>query len=334
VTWTVTLPDLAVAAQPLSPQDFEGSCPYAALVELPCGATYSGAESLQERQARILERAAEVLVHLLLPEHAPLTIGRRGDVELARGVADEHAELLRKNDSWGVRDLDGRMQTAVNARRIAAERAVPLREGDVLRLKDVELLLLDPRELYALAQHAASLGDPLRLPPEGVLLSSLLELEATAWIGPESGPFLLHVPVTGGSSADGDATLLVSPSSVHAKKRADDLESTRVYALTHDSELRFGRDSDCDLVLDESSVSREHGRLWVDAEGIRILDEHSPNGLWVGEERVLPGITRSVRIGQTVRVGRAMCVLVDWRRLRELGGRVANQIRTKSPCAA
>ena len=50
--------------------------------------------------------------------------------------------------------------------------------------------------------------------------------------------------------------------------------------------LIFGRSPDCDVMLDESNVSRRHARVTVDFSGIWIEDLGSKNGIQVGGEVV------------------------------------------------
>lgn len=49
---------------------------------------------------------------------------------------------------------------------------------------------------------------------------------------------------------------------------------------------RIGRGLNADLRLDDNSVSRRHARLVHDADGARILDDHSSNGTFVNGQRV------------------------------------------------
>src|SRR5262245_15373233 len=67
--------------------------------------------------------------------------------------------------------------------------------------------------------------------------------------------------------------------------------------------LEIGRDPSCAVVLHDDSVSRRHARAEQTADGMRMLDLGSGNGIWVNTERVkdvvlLPGQRCSV--GSTV----------------------------------
>jgi NHLM bacteriocin system ABC transporter ATP-binding protein len=73
--------------------------------------------------------------------------------------------------------------------------------------------------------------------------------------------------------------------------------------------LVLGRDPACSFPLADASVSRQHARLEAVAEGIRVVDLNSGNGVWVGTTRVTDVI---VRPGQEFRVGSTVfeCVAV------------------------
>src|SRR5262245_23209608 len=67
--------------------------------------------------------------------------------------------------------------------------------------------------------------------------------------------------------------------------------------------LEIGRDASCSLVLHDDSVSRRHARVEQHAEGLRVVDLGSGNGVWVGSERVKDIVLRAAQrfsIGSTV----------------------------------
>ncbi len=67
--------------------------------------------------------------------------------------------------------------------------------------------------------------------------------------------------------------------------------------------LEIGRDPACALVLHDDSVSRRHARAEQSADGMRMLDLGSGNGIWVGTERVTDIVLRPgerCSIGSTV----------------------------------
>ncbi len=72
-------------------------------------------------------------------------------------------------------------------------------------------------------------------------------------------------------------------------------------------EIRFrdpvtiGRGDDCDVVLADTKVSRQHARVEHTGDGsIRVVDLGSANGVWVGSERFREIV---LRLGEQFRIG-------------------------------
>ncbi|RYZ07411.1 MAG: FHA domain-containing protein [Myxococcales bacterium] len=51
--------------------------------------------------------------------------------------------------------------------------------------------------------------------------------------------------------------------------------------------LLIGRGTECDLVLEDPLVSRLHARIQVEAEGVKVEDLYSTNGVYLNGERVM-----------------------------------------------
>jgi len=73
-------------------------------------------------------------------------------------------------------------------------------------------------------------------------------------------------------------------------------------------ELVLGRDPDCELVLDDATVSRSHALLSVDAARVTLQDLDSSNGTFVNGQR-LHG-ERQLSAGDRLRLGRVRLFLV------------------------
>jgi Inner membrane component of T3SS, cytoplasmic domain len=58
------------------------------------------------------------------------------------------------------------------------------------------------------------------------------------------------------------------------------------HELRHGSVL-LGRGSECDLIIEDSLISRVHARLQVDGEGVKVEDLYSTNGVFVNGERIM-----------------------------------------------
>jgi hypothetical protein len=53
-----------------------------------------------------------------------------------------------------------------------------------------------------------------------------------------------------------------------------------------DRPLIIGRTSDCDIMINEGSVSRRHAEIWKTAEGVAVRDLQSTNGTVVNGHRI------------------------------------------------
>lgn len=76
-----------------------------------------------------------------------------------------------------------------------------------------------------------------------------------------------------------------------------------------------GRSKDCDIVIFDETVSREHARMFVENDVVKIVDLGSRNGTHIGNSRVAE--EEVVTVGSAVRFGRIECVLADSRMLQE-----------------
>jgi pSer/pThr/pTyr-binding forkhead associated (FHA) protein len=324
--------DLCTFAQPLSPRAFCGYWSGPALVELPPGVSFGPVEDSQSLQEKALAHASDLQLYLLSECGTPLRLGLQGALapREREGVAQEHAELIYRESRWWVRDLDGRGRTQVAGRSAPAERSLAIREGQVLSLGRAEFVLLEPSQLYRWAHAAIAGAAPLELPRGGVPLAGLIGLGVPNWLGTESGPFLLEVSTD--SVDSGDSTLSVSVSAAQGRKSAGELADTRVHALPKGKVIEIGRGSSCDVRLHDPSVSKTHARLVSTSEEMtRIVDLGSANGTRIGSDALPVGITREVGIGQSLRLGSCLCMLIDWARLRDLADMVSSRQARNRP---
>ena len=76
--------------------------------------------------------------------------------------------------------------------------------------------------------------------------------------------------------------------------------------LTFDGTQRivFGRGAGCDVRLPDASVSLRHATLRAEGASFVLLDEGSTNGTFVGDVRIAPRTSRTVRSGEMARLGR------------------------------
>lgn len=79
--------------------------------------------------------------------------------------------------------------------------------------------------------------------------------------------------------------------------------ATGVQAPLSDAPILIGRNSDCQIILDDDYVSTRHARVDNSVEGWYVEDLGSTNGTYVNSQRItaptLIGIDDTVRIGRT-----------------------------------
>lgn len=71
--------------------------------------------------------------------------------------------------------------------------------------------------------------------------------------------------------------------------------------------LTIGRDSTSDICLDQDSISRTHAIITVDANGVRIRDNDSTNGTYIGDNRINEA---PLKHGDFVKVGRSILLFI------------------------
>lgn len=104
----------------------------------------------------------------------------------------------------------------------------------------------------------------------------------------------------------GDEALVSSPKAAEsaALRVVRGPQAGVTFALEGDS-LSVGRSPQCDIFLNDMTVSRRHATIKRVDAGYLIVDEHSFNGVWVNNENVESHLLRA---GDIVQVG-AFCLL-------------------------
>lgn len=87
----------------------------------------------------------------------------------------------------------------------------------------------------------------------------------------------------------------------------EDGEDTKVVALTREW-TRIGRSLAADVRFDDPTVSRRHALVVRQADGVRVLDDRSLNGVFVNGERVE---WRALHDGDEILVGRYRLTFVS-----------------------
>ena len=90
------------------------------------------------------------------------------------------------------------------------------------------------------------------------------------------------------SGAGTDATVVSAPEPTAFRLRIVEARDGSLVGRTFDPDAAclVGRADECDVVIADPSVSRRHARLEATALGVRLTDQKSANGTWVGDRRI------------------------------------------------
>jgi len=181
-----------------------------------------------------------------LADEGEVVLGRETDcgVVLANpAVSRYHVKMFSRGIEWLVEDLGSRHGTLLNGAPLRENQAVSLRDRDRLEIAGTQVIFHAEKPDLATEERTAFLA-------QQVVADMLGSMS-----GQESSPYLRYL--------DGPE------------------EGQRIMLDGQKPYLIFGRSPDCDVLLDESNVSRRHARVSVDFSGIWIEDLGSKNGIQV-----------------------------------------------------
>ncbi|MBK9071520.1 MAG: sigma 54-interacting transcriptional regulator [Myxococcales bacterium] len=87
--------------------------------------------------------------------------------------------------------------------------------------------------------------------------------------------------------------------------------SQSTHALPASGRVTIGRAAENDIAIDDASISRHHATLILDAP-IRIVDNDSANGTWIGDRQVPVGEEITMHTNDPLRIGNVLIVLQTW----------------------
>ncbi|MHB1318437.1 MAG: protein kinase domain-containing protein, partial [Anaerolineae bacterium] len=90
--------------------------------------------------------------------------------------------------------------------------------------------------------------------------------------------------------------------------------TSRSFPLGSRRRVSVGRDADNDITLADTQVSRHHAQITISEGKFQVTDLNSTNGTWIGDNRVLPGVSEPWRPTQSVRMGN------HWLKLQGVAG--------------
>ena len=250
----------------------------------------------------------------IVREEIDITIGRHEENTIRlteRNVSRRHAKLSRRAANIWVEDLGSYNGVRVNGDRIQGR--IEVKEGDLIQIGDYDLAVQ--------LEGVAARSDTAPSVP-------VAAIPATAH-PPAPHPPAPASPPARANGADGahvpapqvprraEPTSVIKLSEVEAPKRpvvdiSPDLApklvlfttplAGREYAFIR-SELSIGRTDDNDIAIDHRSLSRNHCKIYRDADGSwKILDLQSANGVKVNGELYAQS---TLRFGDVVELGHA-----------------------------
>jgi DNA-binding CsgD family transcriptional regulator len=86
----------------------------------------------------------------------------------------------------------------------------------------------------------------------------------------------------------------------------------------------IGRSSGCEIGILDNTISREHAKILVEEEAVRVVDLNSRNGTYLNGVRIE---SEAVPLGALVQFGRIECVLADAQMLQEFADSARSTLR-------
>src|SRR5262245_26397286 len=74
-----------------------------------------------------------------------------------------------------------------------------------------------------------------------------------------------------------------------------------LHYVLDEGKFLLGRSSQCELVVNDASVSRQHAQITVDSIGVTLRDLSSRNGTFVNEQRIR---AQRIKLGEPLRFGK------------------------------
>lgn len=226
-----------------------------------------------------------------------------------RNVSRKHARLLKQNGSLFVEDLGSYNGVQVNGVRVEARQSIS--EGDSIAIGDYVLEI----------EGAPGVGDGDTNPTNGHVEPPSNRTPPLAQPQPRASPSTAPMapavaPAAPPRKTDANATAVIRLSDLGrpADDEVRDLashEAARIVCIAGNlrgiehklkrSVVKFGRTDDGnDIVIDHQSISRTHGRFQLEADGWKLYDNKSANGIRVNGDEY--GMS-PVKPGDTIELG-------------------------------
>jgi len=202
-----------------------------------------------------------------------ITLGRVNtcDIELPnKAISRRHAELVREGDEFYLVDLKSGNGTLLGGKKIKPKEKHLLRNNDLIQIED-----------YQIAFHY--LDENLDAPVEEDTDTDIIEIKMIKKVlkalENESAPSL---EVLNGANI-----------------------GKKILFQDEQEEIVIGREKECELFIDDGTVSRQHAKLVKKWGGIVLTDLGSKNGTYVNHEKISEKVLRD---GDKVMFGTVKCL--------------------------
>lgn len=278
---------------------------------------------------------------------AKIVVGRKqgADVVISiNTVSKFHAELGRSTRGWTVSDLDTANGTFLEGRRLPAGRSLPIKSGMVVEFSSYRAVFLDPGDAHDLmlagGQVPLDVREILAPVPGGRPLRDVVAVLGDADLSAltSASAFLVQVPTEleedildepdpAESPRDSTLTQEISRTRIMRLQRSRKVGDALVHViLPTKSGVTLGRDAKtADLVLPESSVSKEHARILFDRSW-GIVDLDTRNGTFLEGKRIPAGIRHDLKPGQGVFFSGYRVLFLELTHLLQLVSKVQGKI--------
>lgn len=193
-------------------------------------------------------------------------------------VSGQHAIIVRQGDDFFLEDLESRNGTLLNGQRLPPRDKKLLRNGDLIRIVPYDIRFFCGAGVYE------------ALPPT----------ENTAMIREE----MIRSLLGGVTGHEDKPPKLIVVSAVQTNTQQFELVGMH-------AEFRIGRAPQCDLVIQDENISREHAVVRRSPSGVVISDLKSRNGVVVNGKRVPTGTEQILRDRDEIMLGTIKLLFSD-----------------------
>ncbi len=227
-------------------------------------------------------------------------VGRSPSCDLAidyKGLSRQHAKLLWRDDTLVLEDLNSTNGSFVNDRKISEP--TPLKNGDTISFENVKYTVVLPLKARdeAEEEELESKTQVAQLPEGWWAVNNDDDDGMTKAISLDD--IQQQIPATNVKLKEalenlGDKPCLICTSGTYAGKvfRFNPSKETNTWEI--------GKNAECDVYLDEDSLSGNHAQLINEGARWKLVDVMSTNGTFINGQKTLTSYLAS---GDNIRLG-------------------------------